>query len=285
MKLIEIIKNIKNTPTGETVISVLFYLIIVVIAIKISDLITNKFANKQSGKSALHWKFLKQGFRVLICVIGLFGLVSREQSFEKFGTAIIASSSVIIAAIGLASQESLANAINGLFITIFKPFVVGDRIRLGGLGITGVIEDINLRHTILRTFENNRLIIPNTTINKEYIENYNYLDTKVCNFLDLKIKYTTNYNKAVEIIKECVLSHPLHIDVRTEEDKINGLPEVTVFFRNLSDTGIELRVGVWSEHIGNSFKMCSELRQSVLDKFFENNIEVAVFNINISNEK
>jgi small-conductance mechanosensitive channel len=279
MHIIEGIKNIRETTAGGIIISVIFYTIIVLVAIKISDYFTNKFTNKHSGKSALHWKFLKQVFRVIICVIGLFGIVSSIPSFDKVGTALVASSSVVVAAIGLASQESMANAINGLFITLFKPFVVGDRVRFTGLGVTGVIEDINLRHTVLRTFENNRLIIPNTTINKEILENFNYIDTKICNFLDIKIKYTSDYKKAIEIIEKIVLEHPLHIDVRTEEEKANGVPEVRVYVRNLSDTGIELRVGIWSEHISQSFQTCSELRFNILEEFSKNCIEMAVVNV------
>lgn len=175
----------------------------------------------------------------------------------------------------------MANAINGMFITLFKPFVVGDRVRISGLGVTGTIEDINLRHTVLRTFENNRLIIPNTVINKESIENFNYVDTKVCNFLDVKLKYTTDYNKAIELMRKIIIEHPLRLDVRTEEEKSNGVEEVNILIRNLSDTGIELRVGVWSAHIGDSFKLCSGLRKSILDEFLKNGIEIAIVNINI----
>lgn len=72
---------------------------------------------------------------------------------------------------GLASQEALANIVSGIFIISFKPFKIGDIIRIDE-SKTGTVTDITLRHTIIRNYQNNMIVIPNSIINKEKIVNY-----------------------------------------------------------------------------------------------------------------
>lgn len=283
MEIIESIKTIRETTAGGIIIAVIFYFIIVVVAIKISDYILDKLARKNLGNSALHWKFLKPLLKVVIVILGLFGIVEAIPGFDNLGKALIASSSLVVAAIGLASQESIANTINGMFITIFKPFVVGDRVRLNNAGITGIVEDINLRHTIIRTFQNNRMIIPNTTINKEIIENFNYLETKVCHYLKITIRYGSDYKRALEIFKQTVREHPSFLDNRTDEDKAEGKEEVRVLVNNFRDIGVELQCAIWAQDMATSFGMCSDIRGSLMEQYAKEGIEIGQVYINLDN--
>lgn len=63
------------------------------------------------------------------------------------------------------------------------------------LGVTGIIEDISLRHTVIRNFENNRILIPNSKMNSEVVENTNFAEQIVSNFLDLSISYSADIEK------------------------------------------------------------------------------------------
>ena len=66
-------------------------------------------------------------------------------------------------------REATANLVSGVFISLFKPFGIGDRIKLSDKQIDGVVEDISLRHTIIRTFENTRIVVPNSVLNLSLI--------------------------------------------------------------------------------------------------------------------
>jgi len=117
-------------------------------------------------KETIHKMFIKNVLTAAIWVIGLVLSLSWFPRFTYLAGALIAGSGFVALIIGLAAQESMGNAFNGLFISIFKPFEVGDRIHLVKANITGFVENITIRHTVIRTFVNSRIIIPNSVINQ-----------------------------------------------------------------------------------------------------------------------
>jgi small conductance mechanosensitive channel len=80
---------------------------------------------------------------------------------------------LVTVALSFAAQNALSNIISGFFIVLFRPFGINDRLRFKET-VTGVVEDITLRHTIIRDGENKRVIIPNTLINNEVVVNYDF---------------------------------------------------------------------------------------------------------------
>lgn len=93
------------------------------------------------------------------------------------GATLFAGAGIFAAIIALASQQALSNIISGIFIVISKPFRVGDYIELSILH-RGTVEDITLRHTVIRDIQNNRIIVPNSKINSETIVNYHLNDER-----------------------------------------------------------------------------------------------------------
>jgi small-conductance mechanosensitive channel len=162
----------------------------------------------------------------------------------------------------------LGNFISGLVISASRPFEVGDRIHLFGGNITGYIEDITIRHTVVRTFMNSRIIVPNSVINKEMIENSNFLEEKAAGFLDAVITYGSDMDEAIRIMTEVIASHPDYIDPRSAEAAAKSSdPSVKVYVRALSLYGVELRASVWTGHIDTNFSTCSDLRISLKKAF------------------
>ena len=93
---------------------------------------------------------------------------------------LLATGGVIAVVAGLAAQEALGSVVSGVMILAFKPFKMGDVVRYVDNDITGCVEEITLHHTAVRTFENKRVIIPNSKMNSAIIENADYADSKVC---------------------------------------------------------------------------------------------------------
>jgi len=231
--------------------------------------------------NSLHWNILKQVIKVGVILLFVISVVENVPALSKVGTTLLACSSVLAAAVGLASQDALGNAIDGLLISLFKPFSVGDRIRLTNKGITGTVVEINLRYTSIRTVENNLLMIPNSVMNGEIIENYNIGDQRMVAFLDVEVSYDADIDLAKQILKDLAVNHPLFVDKRTEEEKSEGVEPVGITVRAFNASGVALRASVWSANIGDSFKLCSELREQVLKAFKENNIKIPYQTIEI----
>ena len=107
-------------------------------------------------------------------------------------------------------------------------------------------------------------------MNQAVIENSHMVDPRSANFIDVLVSYDTDIDKAKEIMKECIESHPAIINV-------NGLEKkdfTYVFTREFGDSGIWLRASVWTSIVDENFKACSEIRDSIIKEFRANDIEI-----------
>ena len=229
---------------------------------------------RRFGKDTIHQKFVKNFLSIVIWLIGIFVALSWLPYFSDAATALLAGSGLVVLTIGLAAQESLGNAFSGLFISMFKPFEVGDRVHLTNANITGFIEDITIRHTVVRTFMNSRIIVPNSVMNKELIENSNFCNPRASNFIDVTITYDSDVASACEIIANVIGGHPDFVDNRTPEQQKTA-PLVPVFVRALGLYGVELRASMWTATIANNFAACSDVRKAILREFESAGVRIA----------
>ena len=259
--------------------SALFKTLIRTLIIVIITCITNKIVmkafDKAKANNLIHIKFIKNVVKAIIWIVGATSVASQFTVFSKLADTILAGSGIIAVVVGLAAQESFANVFSGLFISIFKPFNIGDRIKIVGDDTAGYVEDITLRHTVIRTYMNVRIIIPNSIVASAKIENSTY-SKGACYPLDVSIAYENKDKRyrALEIMEEVVVNHPLFYDNRTEEQIKNGEKPVTATCASFGDSGINLRVLVWTESIGDNNKVCSDCRMEILDRFESEGIEI-----------
>ena len=230
-------------------------------------------AAKIKWNNKIHYRFINHILNILIYVIGIVSALDQIPNFNQAFATLLAGSGIAALTIGLAAQESLGNLINGLVISASKPFEVGDRVRLIGGNITGYIEDITMRHTIVRTFMNSRIIVPNSVINKDMIENSNFLEERASGFIDTTITYDSDMELACEIIANVIGGHPDFVDTRSSEQM--DMPKVNVFVRGLSIYGVELRSSMWTASINNNFRACSEVRRQIKLAFDKGGIRFA----------
>lgn len=254
-----------ESPFFILVATLLSCFLLIKLNIKVIDLVIIK-----TKSTSIHWRFLKQALNAVILILAMHFAIARVDQLKVLGSTLLVSSTVIMAAVGLASQESLSNIVSGLLISIFKPFKVGDRVKLTSSGITGIIKDINLRHTLLLTFQNTYLVIPNSIINKDLLENSSLLDEKYCNFLDFKVNFNSDIKQVKSIVEEVVCNHPFYIDTRID----NKGSKVTTMIRDISSGGIDFRVSIWTENVGKNFQMCSEVREQLIETFTKQGIKL-----------
>lgn len=135
-------------------------------------------------------------------------------------------------AIGLALQGSLSNFAAGVMLLIFRPFKAGDFVEVAGVG--GIIEEIGIFTTQMRTGDNKTLIIPNGQVTDGVIVNYS---TKPTRRVDLMfgIGYEDDIDKAREVINGVIAA-----DARIHDD-----PEPLVVVSELADSSVNFTVRVW----------------------------------------
>ncbi len=239
------------------------------------NIVDRTYAKFFASKKQIHLKFAKNLTQCIIVIIGLYNLGMRFTGFQSFSKSLLTSSSLLVVVLGFAFQTSLEDFIAGILISIFKPFNIDDRITLQDLNISGYIENITIRHTIVRTFTNNRLIVPNSIMNKAVIENTHMVDPETSNFMDVLITYDSDVDLAKEIMQLVISSHPSFIDSRSPQDIIDKKPKVRVFVRELAANGIALRASVRTSDVDTNFMACSEIRETLLKEFIKNGIQFA----------
>ena len=226
----------------------------------------------------IHHLFIQNVFSFIIYFCGIILAIKQiPEAYEMLST-VLAGSGLIAVVVGFAAQESLANIISGWFISIFQPFEVGDRVKLVDNNIVGTIEDITSRHTVIKTFINSRVIVPNSVMSTAIIENSHIVDERASSFLDVYVSYDSDVERAREIIGETIKEHPLVIDVRSEEDIASGVLQVNVMVREFGSYGIGLRASVWTANINDNFSSCSEIRLKILERFREEGIKIPTTN-------
>lgn len=256
------------------IISTLITLVMMSIIIKLK----NKYFKRQTLNNKIDptmAKFLTRLISTVIYSFFIFVIISQIKPLSQISVSLLAGSGVAVLVIGFAAQEAFSNIIAGIFLSLFRPFSVDELINIPSINVMGRIEDITLRHTVIRTFENNRVIVPNNIINSSVIENRDIIDNKICNFFIVGISYDSDIDVAKRIMIEEALNHPLLIDTRSETDKDNGVPHVTVVVANLNTSSVDLRMPVWAKNATDSFKLLSDLRESIKKEFDKHSIEIA----------
>jgi small-conductance mechanosensitive channel len=242
---------------------------------KILRTIFDKFMRKSTTSlnvDATHYNFLKNAINFIIFIAATVVIFYTIPALRDLGVTLLASAGIFAAILGFASQQAFSNIISGIFIVVFKPFRVGDQIKIKE--DQGFIEDITLRHTIIKNFENRRVIIPNSIISSETILNSTIADPNVRVFLDIGISYDSNVNKAIEIIQDESTKHQNFIDKRSEEDKNLNVHPAIVRMLGYGESSINLRAYIWAADPINGFVMKCDLYKSIKERFDNEGIEI-----------
>lgn len=218
------------------------------------------------------FKFLKHLVITIIYIIGISFALIQIPEFKIIGHSLLAGAGVISLIAGLASQQALSNIMSGIFLVIFKPFRINDRITINNL--TGIVEDINLRQVVLKDAENNRIIIPNSVISNQIILNTNMKDSKCCKTIEIGIGYEADIERALNIMREEVTQHPLFIDTRTAENIKDNVPLVIARVVALADSSVNLKAWAWAKNTPEGFIMYCDLLQSIKKRFDKEGISI-----------
>ena len=114
-------------------------------------------AHSREGATRLH--FVRRLIVAAIILVGIAVALSGFTGVSKLATSLLASGAIAAAIIGFAARQTLANFVAGIMLAITQPIRVGDWVTFEGN--YGVIEDMRLNYTIMRTASEQRVVIPN----------------------------------------------------------------------------------------------------------------------------
>ena len=210
---------------------------------------------------------------VIIYLVGLSLLMYVIPPLRALAVGLFASVGILGIVVGLAAQDSLANFIAGVTLALYRPFRVGDRLKI--LEDEGIVEDITLRHTIIKTWENKRIIIPNHILSKESIINYTIEDNKILACVSIGISYDSDIDLARKIMVEETKKQPLVIqNVPLRETLVNtpGLPVVRL--SKYGDSSIRLKLLFWVADRAAEYRASAELNECIKKRFDKEGVEI-----------
>lgn len=236
-----------------------FILLFTLICYIANEKIFQKVLNKHNN---LTNNFLFNFFRFFILFIGGFIFLSQYDKFEKILNVLLTNSALLVAVLGFALQNSIKNLIAGLMLISSDAFKVGDRIRLPDSKITGIIEEINLRHIIVKLVTNERAIVPNSTMNDAIVIN-NDIKEQITSY---PIVIHLDINKNIELGKKLIE------EAIEENNNIINKENTIVTISHLTNTDVELKSLIWTRDLNSSFTEISKLKIEIIKKFQQNNL-------------
>ncbi len=155
------------TLTGALTYAALFAVLGVLGTFVIRGVARKALARNSVDRTAV--SFLRPLAQIVLWTVLAVSYAHLIPALRVLGTALLAGASVASIVIGLAAQNTLGNAIAGLALLIYRPFRVGDRIQvMAPTGVeTGMVESVSLGYTILQTFDNRRIVMPNSQIGSQ----------------------------------------------------------------------------------------------------------------------
>lgn len=206
--------------------------------------------------------------RLIVLVIILLGttvtVFTVFPGLETLVSSLIITAGFTSVVIGLAAQQSLSNLIAGFLASISRPVDIGDAVVFNEDFC--FVEDITLMQTILRTWDNRRLIVPNSTLFSEVITNYSKRDPTMLAPMFVTITFESNLDKAIQILVDEAKKHPDCLP-------IGDLPNVVVM--DYTERGIKLRLLSRAKDQPTAFMMIRDLLYAVKKRFDAEGIALA----------
>lgn len=267
-----------NIHTLEKLITPIIIIFVAYIVGKILSWLLRRYIRKSARllkTDPTNYSFLQHAVSLIVFVLAVMFIFYYIPGLRTIGKTLFAGAGILAAIIGFASQEAFSNIISGVFIVIFKPFSVGDQIKLLSNNQVGMVEDITLRHTVLKSIENRRIVIPNAVISREAILNSSIKDERISVHVEVTISYDSNIDLALQLMKEEATKHPMFLDVRTRPEKEGGIEPVVAKVVALQEGGVRLRAYVWAKNDAEAFEMKCDLFKTIKESFDKSGVFLA----------
>ncbi|MFW5658813.1 MAG: mechanosensitive ion channel family protein [Bacteroidota bacterium] len=188
---------------------------------------------------------------LVLSVVGILGV--QTASF----VAVLASVGV---AIGLALSGTLQNFAGGVLILLLRPFMVDDV--LEAQGYLGVVHEIQIFNTILKTFDNKTVIIPNGSLSTGPVINYSVEPTRRAEWI-IGIGYGDDVEKAKKVV----------MDMMTGDDRVLDDPAPMIAVNELADSSVNLVARAWCKS-EDLFALTWDINERVYKEFDQHGLNI-----------
>ena len=191
-------------------------------------------------------------------VYALFALRLVGASFTSL--AVVAGG--LSVGIGFGMQNVINNFISGLILLFGRSVQAGDVLQIGETW--GVVQRVNIRNTIVQTFDNATLFVPNSDLIAQKIMNWSHKDRRVRRVVNVGVAYGSDTKRVHDLLIKAATAHP---HVLTD-------PKPSAQFTAFGDTTLKFKLFFWVDDLDNASRTSSEVHMAVDAIFRENGIDI-----------
>lgn len=214
----------------------------------------------------LHNSGLEMGLQESIITISgyalwFFGALAALNALGFSGTSLTVAFGALGVGLGFGLQNIFNNFVSGLILLFERPIQVGDAIEIDG--VWGEVKKINFRSTVIQTWDNASLIIPNSEFISGRVTNWSFKDLRIRSNIDIGVAYGSD----VELVKKTLL------EIANNHPNVLKSPEPSVLFLNFGDSSLTFRLRVWTL-IHLRLQVETDIRFEIYRLFNERKIEI-----------
>jgi len=234
---------------------------IVVLLFWVAGVIVRKAARgllKRTQVPADARSLLLRFLKYLVLVVALL-TVSDQLGIDV--TSLVAGLGIAGLALSFAAQDTIANIISGVAILIDHPFKQGDWISFGDMHAS--VSEIRLRTTVLTTFDNETVVVPNKDLAQQHVVNYTLTPR-----IRVRVPVGIAYKEDIEAARKVMLS------VVKDDTRILADPEPLVLVSSLGDSSVNLELRFWTEDSIMKFSLMWEYTEKCKYALDEADIQI-----------
>ncbi|HZZ73890.1 MAG TPA: mechanosensitive ion channel family protein [Pirellulales bacterium] len=204
---------------------------------------------------------LARAIGVFVFLAGAY-IVLRVSGLTQLALTVVGGTGLIGLAVGIAFRDITENFLSSIFLSLQRPFETGDLIEVNN--VTGYVQQLNIRTTVLMTLDGNLVQIPNATVYKSTLRNFTVNRNRRESFV-VGIGYADPIDAAQEIARQVLSDHPA----------VLSDPEPWVLADSLGQSTVNLRIYFWLDgHQYSWLKVRSSVLRLVKRAFQEHGISM-----------
>ena len=254
-----------RTTVLQSIVNTLLVLIVTIFLLRIISHLSQlwmkewKFKTKTSADERLI-PFLQ---KILKAVVIILAVIFAFNAWSINISPLLATAGIAGLAVGLAVKDSLSNILGGLQLVLDRTFKVGDKVELES-GEMGVILDIGLRSTKLKTYDNEVVYIPNGYLANAKIKNFTHPDVSI----RVNVEFGVEYGSDTEKVRKVVLEAVKKIETVIDE------PEPVVQFLKMSDFSLDFIARGWVKEYTQAYSTKLKMTDEIYNALNKANIGI-----------
>ncbi len=198
---------------------------------------------------------------ITVYLIWALGIIMALNALGVSTTSLAVAFGALSIGLGFGLQNIFSNFISGIILLFERPIQVGDAVEVNG--VWGEVTRINVRSTVVKTYDNAALIIPNSDFISSQVTNWSFKDLRVRRIISVGVAYGSD----IERVREILLAIPDGIP------HVLKYPRPVVLFTNFGESSLDFQLRIWTD-INNMLVVDSHIRFEIDRRFREEGIQI-----------